>query len=155
MRHYNRALEIARKCVAAEPDNDKFKLDLAMTLGMMARVESEAGHLEQARALLDENRAIQESCSAALKASPGHRKELAVLYDQLFDLCLRLGDPAKAREYNARSAELTESLLVNQPQDFTILYDLVRSFNNSGMLLYPMGHDPAGAREYHRKALCS
>ena len=103
MRHYNRALEIARKCVAAEPDNDKFKMDLAMTLGMMARVESEAGHLKRARALLDENRAIQESCSAALKASTGHRKELAVLYDQLFDLCLRLGDPAQAREYNARA----------------------------------------------------
>ena len=45
----DRALEIARKCVATEPENDKFKMDQAMTLGMMARVESDAGQMEQAR----------------------------------------------------------------------------------------------------------
>jgi eukaryotic-like serine/threonine-protein kinase len=153
MRLYQRSLEIARKCVAKEPDNDEFKADLAETLGLMARVELASGHIERARAILDEDRAARESCSAAWKAALRHRRDLAVLYDRLFDVCLRQGDPAAARGYNERSAELTESILAERPQNFGILYNLVRARNNSGMLLYPMGHDPAGAREYHRKAL--
>jgi tetratricopeptide (TPR) repeat protein len=153
MRQYDRALQIARMCLTKKPDNDDYKAEVADTLGLMARVESGAGHLERARALLDENREIQESCSAEWKAGLRHRRDLAVLYDQLFDVCLRLGDPASARGFNERSAELTESILAERPQNFGILYNLVRCTNNFGMLLYPMGRDPKGAREYHRKAL--
>jgi eukaryotic-like serine/threonine-protein kinase len=153
MRQYERALEIARKCLAREPANDDFKADVADTLGLMARVESGAGHPERARALLVEDREIQESCSAEWRAGLRHRRDLAVVYDQLFDVYFHLGDPATARDYNERSAELTESILAQRPQNFGILYNLVRCLNNFGMLLYPMGGDPKAAREYHRKAL--
>ncbi len=153
MRQYQRALEIARKCLAKQPENDDFKAEVADTLGLMAAVERAAGHLEQARALLDEDRDIRESCSKEWKTGLRHRRDRAVLYDLLFDVYLRLGDPARAREFNEQSAELTESILVERPQNFGILYNLVRCMNNFGMLLYPMGRDPKGAREYHRKAL--
>ncbi len=153
MRLYQRALEIARKCLAREPGSDDAKAELADTLGLMARVESASGHVERARTLLDEDRAVRESCSAAWNAGLRHRRDLSILYDQLFDACLRLGDSAAARAHNERGAELTESILAERPQNFGILYNLVRAYNNSGMLLYPMGRDPAGAREYHRKAL--
>ncbi len=153
MRLYQRALQIARKCLAKEPDNGDFKAEVADTLGLMALVERAAGHLEQARVLLDEDRDIRESCSEEWKTGLRHRRDRAILYDQLFDVYLRLGDPAKARDFNERSAELTESILAERPQNFGILYNLVRCLNNFGMLLYPMGRDPKGAREYHRKAL--
>ena len=87
------------------------------------------------------------------RAGPAARLDLAVLYDQLFDLCLRLGDPATARRYNENSTELCRAILAGEPELWTVVYNLVRSYNNSGMLLYPMGRDPAGARAYHRKAL--
>ncbi len=153
LRHYQQSLEIARACVAKAPDDDKYKDDLASTLFMMAIAESQLGHLERARALLDEDRAVRESCSAAWRAHPAARIDLVVLYDQLFDLCLRLGDPAAARRYNERGAELCEAILAGEPQFWSAVYNLARSYNNSGMLLYPMGRDPAGAGAYHRKAL--
>ena len=153
MRQYERALEIARKCLAKQPDNDEFKVEVADTLGLMVHVEWRAGHLDRARALLNEDRDILESCSVAWKAGLRHRRNMAVLYDQLFEVCLRLGDPESARDYNERSVELNESILAERPQNFGILYNLVRCMNNFGMLLYPMGRDPKGAREYHRKAL--
>jgi eukaryotic-like serine/threonine-protein kinase len=153
LRHYHQSLEIARACVAKEPGNDKFKEDLANTLFMMAIAESQLGHLERARAHMDEDWVVRESCSAEWKACPAARSDLAALYDQLFDLCLRLGDRAAARRYNERSAELSHAILAGEPELWSVVHSLARSHNNSGMLLYPMGRDPAGAREYHRKAL--
>ncbi len=132
MRLYQRALEIARKCVAQQPDSDEYKADLADTLGLMARVESASGHLEPVRLLLDEVRAVRESCSAAWKAGLRNRRDLAILYDQLFDVYLRLGDPAAARAFNERGAELTESVLAERPQNFGILYNLVRRATTPG-----------------------
>ena len=75
------------------------------------------------------------------------------MYDRLFTVCLSQNDETAARRYNDRSIELREQVVADHPDNWNAVWNLAESYNSSGMLRFPMGRDPAGAREFHRKAL--
>ncbi len=119
---------------------------------MMAHVEVESGHLEPARALLDENPRFKSRSRPHGRRTSGTAATWPSCTTSYSRSASAWAIPHRRRNLTRR-AHLTESILSERPANFAVLYSLVRSLNNVGMLLYPMGRDPAGAREYHRKAL--
>ncbi len=49
--YFCKAIEISKACLAKQPDNDVFKSEMANSLGQLAGLEFELGHLKEARGL--------------------------------------------------------------------------------------------------------
>jgi serine/threonine-protein kinase len=152
-RRFLGAMEIARALLAKDPKNDVYKNELANSVGQLAKAEMDLGHLERARELYGEERAIRDSFTPGWAGRLEVRRELAGCYEQVSELYFRLGDRDEARRFNGRCTELREGAIAEQPGSWPVVYDLARAYNNSGQLCFPRGRDPAAAREFHRKAL--
>ncbi len=147
-----RSVEVARKAVADAPGDDPIRHELASTLGALAGSEMRLGRLDRARSLLDEEIRLRESFSPAFGDQVENRRELAGLYEKLAELNFKLGNPAESRRLNDRSTAIRAEIAEQHPL-WPMLYDVARSYNNSGFFLYPRGHNPAAARVFHQKAL--
>ncbi len=154
-RYLLRAVEINRACVAKDLDNDVYKSELASSLGLLAEAEMSLGHLQRAREIYDEERAIRESLSAGWGNVLELRRELAGLYEKLAELAFSLEDRDGSRRYSERSAELREGVAAMRPDFWPYVVNLVLSNNDAGFRRFPRGRDPAGARAFHRKALAA
>jgi tetratricopeptide (TPR) repeat protein/tRNA A-37 threonylcarbamoyl transferase component Bud32 len=152
-RYLGKAVEIHRGCLAKQPEADACKSELANSLGQLAASELLLGHLEKARALYAEEVSVRESFSPAAKNELENRRELSGQYERLAELNFRMGAVEEGRRHFDRCAELREDVLAEQPNLWPAVYDRARSFNNSGKMCFPWGHDAAAAREFHRKAL--
>ena len=153
-RYLSASIGMVRSWLAKEPENDAYKYELANSLGQLAQVELSLGHLEPARGLYDEELAVRSSFAPAwAESQPDVPRELAGLHERLGELATRMGDPDGARRFYDRCAAIREGVLAEQPEFWPAVYDLARSYNNTGFLLYPAGHDPAAARPYHHKAV--
>ena len=152
-RHFRRAIEISRSCLAKKPDSDAYKSDLANSLGMLARSEATLGHLEKARELYQEESAARLSFSPARAKDWQSRRELAGHYADFATLNVRLGDLVEGRRLYDKCTELREQIAAERPGSWPELLDLALSFNNQGSMCFPQGSDPAAARKFHQKAL--
>jgi eukaryotic-like serine/threonine-protein kinase len=152
-RHFGKALEIIRRFAAKDPSHDGYKTELANSLGQLAIVERQLGHLQEARALFEEELATRESLSPEWASKLEPRRELSGLHEQLADLYFLLGDRARAEPSCALCTRLREVLAAERPEWWPTVYDLARSYNNEGFLRFPRGNDPGAAREFHRKAI--
>jgi serine/threonine-protein kinase len=151
LKELRRALEISRACAAAST-SDTPKVELANSLGQVARVELALGHLDQVRQCYDEELAVRDSFTAGTKSNIEIRRQLAGLYEMLGLFHMDLGEKQKAKSYYDKSLAIREQVLALLPNDWPVVYDIARSLNNSGYLEYPDGDNPKAAREYHRKA---
>ncbi|MFI5259426.1 MAG: protein kinase [Candidatus Limnocylindrales bacterium] len=151
-RYLRRALEINRACLEQRPD-DNMKYELANTLGALAAVELRLGHLEAAREIYREEVTVRESFSPARANHLQIRMELSSQYERLAELNLRMGEKEQGRLNYDLCKSLREQLVAERPDFWPAVYLRARSFNNSGFLCYPHGHDPAAARVFHRMAL--
>jgi tetratricopeptide (TPR) repeat protein len=151
-RHFTRALGLFRTCLAKQP-NDTLKLEVANSLGQLAAAELRLGHLEAARDVYREEITVRDSLAPATANQVESRRELSGLYERLAELNLRMGDKDQARQHFDHCKSLREQVIAEQPNSWPAIYDIARSHNNDGFLRYPHGHDPAAAREFHRKAL--
>ena len=152
-RYFRRAIEISRACLAKKPDNDRFKSELANSLGQLAGSELTLGHLEKARELYREEITVRESFSPA-KAHDGESpRELAGLYAQLAELNVRVGDLVEGQRLYDLCTSMREQFVAERPNSWPELNDLALSYNNQGSMRFPQGHDPAAARPFYRKAL--
>jgi tetratricopeptide (TPR) repeat protein len=153
LRYLRQALEIHRACLAQQPDDDGLKNEVANSLGQLAAAEMQLGHLEPARALYREEVVVRESFTPARADATESRRELAGLYERLADLSFRMGTPAEGQRLYDRCAELREQVAAERPDFWPAINDLALTYNNAGFVRYPQGRDPAGAREFHRKAV--
>ncbi len=151
--YFRQAIEIDRAALEKEPESDKFKIDLANSLGQLAMSEKQSGHLEEALVLFAEEEETRESLSAEFAAIDENRRQLAGMFEQVGDLKIRMHHPEEGRRAYDRSAEIRREVLAHHPDDWACIYDLALSYNNAGMLRYPRDNEPAAAREFHRKAL--
>jgi tetratricopeptide (TPR) repeat protein/tRNA A-37 threonylcarbamoyl transferase component Bud32 len=151
--HLRTALEIHQACLAKHPEDDACKSEVANSLGQLAGSELLLGHLLKARDLYTQEVAVRESFSPAAKGYLENRRELAGQCEQLAMLSFRLGDPKQGRRLFDRCAELREGVLAERPNYWPAVYDRARSYNNSGRMCFPWGHDPAAAREFNKKAV--
>ena len=151
--YFRQAIEIDRACLEKQPDNDKYKIDLANSLGQLAMSEKQLGHLEAARELFAEEEKVRESLSLLFAEIDEHRRQLAGMYEQIGDLKIRMNQPDESRRCYDRSTEIRQQVLARHPGEWQCILDLALSYNNGGMMRYPQGKDPAAARVYHRKAL--
>ena len=87
-----------------------------------------------------------EIARACVAKEPGNDKFKEDLANTLFMM-------ANAESQLGHLEQLCHTILAREPELWSVVHSLARSYNNSGMLLYLIGRDPAGAREYHRKAL--
>jgi serine/threonine-protein kinase len=153
-RHYwRRAAEITRACLAKDADNDVYKNELASSLGFLAEAELNLGHLQRAREIYDDEKAIRQSFSPSWANRLEVRRELAGLCEKLAALSFSLEDREGSRRYSEQSAELRDAVSKMRPDYWPYLVDLVLSYNDAGHRRFPRGRDPAGARGFHRKAL--
>jgi len=152
-RYLRQAIEIDRACLAKQPDSDRYKSELANSLGQLALAEQKLGHLEQAREVYREEESVRESFSPRQANDQESRRELAGLYERLAELNLKLNEMDEGRRLYDLCAGLREQVVAERPGFWPAVYDLARSYNNAAFLRYPRGRDPAAAREFHRKAL--
>jgi len=152
-RHFRKAIEISRSCLAKKPDSDTYKSELANSLGMLARSEATLGHLEKARELYKEEFAARESFSPAQAKDWQSRRELAGHYADFATLNVRLGDLVEGPRLYDKCTELREQMAAQRPGSWPELNDLALSYNNQGSMRFPQGSDPAAARKFHQKAL--
>ncbi len=152
-RFFRRAIAIDRECLAKQPANDTYKRDLANSLGQLAASELLLGHLEQARALYDDETAVRDSFSSAQAADWESRRERAGLYEKLGELKLRMGDAAEARRDYNLCKELRELLFEEHRDSWPDIDDLARTDNNLGKMRLTQDGNPAAASDLHRKAL--
>jgi tetratricopeptide (TPR) repeat protein len=152
-RYLGQALELNRTCLAQQPDDDELKMELANSLGQLAGAELLLGHLERARALYREEATVRESFAPAWANHLESRRELAGLYEKLAELNFRMGDPKEGRRFYDRCADLREQVVRERPDSWPAVNDLAMTYNNAGFVHYPQGRDPAGAQEFHRKAV--
>ncbi len=151
--YFRQAIAMSRAGLAKEPDKDAYKLELANSLGYLAMSEARLGHLEKARDLFREEFDVRKSFSPALAQQREIRRELAGHYEQFADLALRIGDPAEGRRLYDECAAIRSQVAAGQPDSWPYVNDLARTYNNEGMARFPYGKDPAGAREFHHKAV--
>ncbi len=151
--YFRQAIEIDRACLLKQPDNDKYKIDLANSLGQLAMSEKQLGHLEAARDLFAEEEKVRESFSLFFAEIDEHRRQLAGMYEQIGELKIRMNQSEEGRRCYDRSTEIRQQVLAQHPGEWQCIYDLALSCNNAAMLRYPQGAEPAAARVYHRKAL--
>ena len=151
--YFRQAIEIDRACLEKQPDNDKYKIDLANSLGQLAMSEKQLGHLEAARELFAEEEKVRESFSLFFAEIDEHRRQLAGMYEQIGDLRIRMNKPDEGRRCYDRSTEIRQQVLARHPGEWQCILDLALSYNNAATLRYPQGAEPAAARVYHRKAL--
>jgi serine/threonine-protein kinase len=152
-RYFDRAIQINRAWLAKQPHNDAFKNELANSLGQLARAELLLGHLKEALSLYQEEVTIRESFSAAQADQVETRRELSGLFERMAELNLRMGNMDAGRQLYERCAALREEVVAEHPDFWPAVHDLAMSYNNSGLLRFPQGRDPDGARAFHRKAL--
>ena len=93
---FREAIRISRDCLAKQPASDTYKRDLANSLGQLAASELLLGHLEQARALYDDETAVRDSFSSAQAGDWESRRERAGLYEKLAELKLAWATQPKA-----------------------------------------------------------
>jgi hypothetical protein len=138
-----------RSGLAKQPDNDAYKYEIA---NGPCHVELKLGHLERARAVYDEELAIRESFAPEFAIRTEIRRERSGLYERLGELSIRMGDRDEGRRFYDLCAGLREQVLAERPDLWPAAYDLARSYNKAGFLLFPAGHGPAAAREFHHRA---
>ncbi len=146
------SLEMIRSGLAKEPGNDAYKYEMANGLGHLATVELKLGHLERAHALYDEELGVRESFAPAFASKTEIRRERSGLYERLGELSIRMGDRDEGRRFYDLCAGLRKQVLAERPDLWPAVYDLARSYNNAGFLLFPSGREPAAAREFHHRA---
>ena len=91
-KHFRKAIEISRACLAKKPDPHVYKSELANSLGLLAGSELTLGHLGKAGELYREEIAVRESFSPEEANKWESRRELASHYAQLAELHVRMGD---------------------------------------------------------------
>ena len=151
--YLRQAIEINRACLAKKPGDDSFQRELANSLGQLANAEMVLGHLESARDLYLEELQVRSKFSNALAADEDSRRELASLFEKLAELFFRMNNPEEGRRYYDLAAEKRADFLLERPNYWPAVYDVARTYNNAGLVLYPQGNDPAAARVYHHKAV--
>jgi serine/threonine-protein kinase len=151
--YLRQALDIHRACLAQRTADDDLKLELANSLGLLATAELTLGHLEQARTLYEEETTVRESFSPAQADRAESRRELSGLYERLGDLSFRMRNRAEGERFYDRSAKLREQVLAERPDFWPAIDGLAQTYNNAGFVRFPQGQDPAGARQFHRKAV--
>ncbi len=147
------AIEINRACVVKKPDDDNFKRELANSLGQLASADLVLGHLETARDLYREELQIRKAFSPVLAQNEDSRRELMGLYEKLAELSFRMKQPEEGRRFYDIAAQSRREFLAERPGYWPAVYDLARTYNNTGFVHFPQGSEPAAAREFHRKAL--
>ena len=152
-RYFRRAIAISRACLAKMPDHDRFKSELANSVGQLAGSELKLGHLGKARELYREEIDVRESFSPAKANERESRRELAGHYAQLAELNVRLGDLIEGQRLYDQCAALRQQVAADRPDSWPELNDLALSYNNQGSMRFPLGRDPAAARQFHHKAL--
>jgi eukaryotic-like serine/threonine-protein kinase len=151
--YFRQAIDIDRACLEEEPENDKFKIDLANSLGQLAMAEKQLGHLEQARDLFAEEEQVRSSFAKEFAHVDEVRRQLAGMYEQLGDLKIQMSEPEEGRRCYDRSTEIRKEVLSERPGDWPCLYDVALSYHNAALLRFPHGREPAAARMFYRKAL--
>ena len=151
--YFRQAIAISRASLAKEPDSDPYKLELANSLGQLAVSEMRLGHPDKARDHFREELAVRKSFSPARANEWETRRELSGYYEKLAELTLRMGDTAEGRRLYDECAAIRIHVAAERPDSWPEVNGLARSYNNEGMIRFPYGHDPAAAREFHRKAI--
>ena len=152
-RYLRQVLEIHRACLAKRPGDDDLRNELAHSLGQLAAAEMQLGHLPEARELYLEEVAVRESFSPARAGQLEIRRELAGLHEKLAELNFRMGARRKRGGPTIAAPNLREQVLSERPDFWPAINDLAMTYNNAGMVRFPQGRDPAGARPFHSKAV--
>ena len=152
-RFFRRAIAIDRQCLAKQPANDTYKRDLANSLGQLAASELLLGHLEQARALYEEEIVVRDSFSSAQANDWESRRERASMYEKIAELRLRMGEAVEAQRYANLCKVLREQILDEHRDSWPDIDDLSHTYNNLGKMQLTHDGNPAAASDLHHKAL--
>ena len=152
-RYLKEALDLRRERLALEPDSDEAKLGVANALGQLAICRQSLGDPTAAKGLFE-----RELRSArASRSRPARHRDAARARRALREARRALARssatyPAPGTIYD-RCFAIRQALAAENPDHIPNLRDVYRSLATLGELSLVSQNDPAGARDYYRRAL--
>ncbi len=130
------AVQLQRSLCASEPERPVYRDDLAETLVLYGSWLAGAGQAQAARELLDEGLTLKRELTAAGVSVP---RNLAVALDKVGDICLALGELARADALFVESLECKQALLEADPEAVLARRDVAVSVHNLARLANARG----------------
>ncbi len=152
-RYYLQALELTRRWVAREPNNDIAKHRLANAIGSIAGLYLQNGDPSRALTFYDEEEEIRGKVGEKQASDSEFRRETAGLYEKLGDLQVGLGNRDKARNYYDQSLAIRKAVVKEYPNHPQAGRDVLLSLQKYGYDCLTGRNDPARAKEYYREAM--
>ncbi len=149
---YHRAIALREELLAAEPDNDALREDLANALIFAGMLQGTTGDVS--RAIESGRRAVGllEALAASNPDNFNYSIELLLAHNVLRRALVDDGQLAEAVENTRRTVAKLKAMVANDPENMQIRRNLGVSHNALGQTLVLMG-DLAGALDNHRQAL--
>jgi non-specific serine/threonine protein kinase/serine/threonine-protein kinase len=113
--HLQRALELDRMCVKADPSDAGARLSVAVDLAELARGEYDAGNFQEALALDEQSLAIREELAAADPADVLAQNRLGYIQAALARDLLASGDHRRAVSHARRSVAIYSGVVKAHP----------------------------------------
>lgn len=145
---HRRSLELRREIVAAEPGNDVYAQDFAVSLDRVGDIVMRRGAADEALALYEEGKAINERLAAATPADAKRQHNLAASHTKIGDVRLAEGDAATALQAYDLSLEILTRITSADPGNAAYLLSLSATQERRGDALAALGDMIAAAAAY-------
>jgi non-specific serine/threonine protein kinase/serine/threonine-protein kinase len=146
---YDKALDIDRRLVEADPENNDLRLEMARVLNRICRVRLTTGNFHGSMDACLEAERIQKAVSRLSPADTSLRAELAANQQNLASAYAAVGDYEHAAAERQAALQVFEELHQAHPANEGYLYELATAYHRMAGLLEQTRHYP----EAHTNAL--
>lgn len=149
-KHYGESVALRETLVNVDPASVRYQRDLATSYAKLGNVSEPAGAERYYHLALEIRRKLAEAADGA--ARNVRLRDVWNVQNKLAELSLSQGSPQSAVTQFRENLTLAETLLENDPEDFSTQHDLALSHLNLGRSLIAAG-DTSAAIESYQTAL--
>jgi len=147
-----KALALNEALVKAEPANQTYREQLAVSYGSVADLSRQGGDTARALENREKARTVMEALATAEPANLRYRSLLVDNYEDMSSTLSETGQKTTAMEYGRKALLMREALAAGDPGNAEHSFSLVVDYLLVGGILLDLG-DNAGALENYRKGL--
>jgi serine/threonine-protein kinase len=147
-KQYEKAHEVARRLVDADPDSALAQRQLAVTSERLGNVQMQLGDSKAALTAYQQSQAAAERLARADSQNALAQRDLSISHEKLGDVQMQLGDSKAALATYQRSLALREPLAKADPQSAQAQRDLFISYSKLGDVQMRLGDSNAALAAY-------